>query len=1123
MSDQPTRSEPPPPGRPSASGPWDIAPTLSGAGSGLVSGPAVPASATVPHGDTRYILRDEIARGGMGVVHAARDTVLERDVAIKLLQETHAGNPYIARRFVEEARITGQLQHPGIPAVHDLGTLPDGRPFLAMKLIKGRTLADLLSDRPSPTAELPRFLGIFEQICHTVAYAHSHGVIHRDLKPANVMVGAFGEVQVMDWGLAKFLGAAAPLADPQDDDPARPETHIEIGRTDLPDSKTRAGTVVGTLPYMPPEQALGMIERVDRRSDVFGLGAVLCEILTGQPPYSGNRALLRAHAELGLVDDALARVAATGVEAELVNLVQRCLAKDPADRLADAGAVAAAVTAHRVRVEERVRRAEVERVRAETAVAEQRKRARMRLALAGVVILLLAGGGAVAVWAEQKSAERKLDQERAEGERKAEQARFDTVRKAAEEKRVADAKTAAERLASQEQRANAAEALATLKGEQTRQGIKALLTSAADHRAKYRFAKAAEAVRQARALLAHGTDPALADAVAQADRDRQFAEELDAIRMRKFLWHQEKRTAFTTAPEEYHLAFLARGFDLANADPTLLAAQVNRSAIRREIIDALDTWSLDERDTRLRDRLLAVARIADPGTWSDAVRDPALRNPKNLNRKARLGELAAQVDPRNATPGALATFAELLTQAEVPAIRFLTTAQAAHPTDFRLAFTLAFTLGQTRLRQNIATATGYFLTARSIRPENATVALFVGVQLFDNRDRDAAAMAYRDAVRLDPSFAMAWSHLGIVLQHLGHLHEGLAAIRESLRLDPDRVWGYVFLGNLLEATGDLDGAEDAYRAAIRLNPDHSTAQRDYGMLFKKRANFALAVAHLEKAVRLDSKQAGWHYDLAEAWRGRREWGRAIAEYDRAIALNPDVARYHSGRGIALRAAGRYADAIAAFEKARRLATPRSDYAVWVAQQAADAGQLADANRRLPAVLAGRPPGTPAETLALARVCAYARRYADAVRFFGMAFDGDASLVGELGNDRPLSRYNAACAAALAAAGDGVDPAPGDPRYRRLALNWLSAELAAVRARPAVKEGRHDEDLYFHLTAWLHDPDFATVRHTFYLAALPPGEAKAWLALWAEIRALRDRVAPTPTAPTPRPVMRVRTM
>jgi serine/threonine protein kinase len=152
-----------------------------------------------------FDLLESVGRGGMGVVYRAWDARLERDVAVKFLQGGVVTDPSVAQRFRHEARVTAQLQHPGIPPVHEVGELPDGRPFLAMKLVAGRTLAELLRDRPDPTHDRGRLVAAFEAVCQAVGYAHSRGVIHRDLKPANIMVGAFGEVQVMDWGLAKNL------------------------------------------------------------------------------------------------------------------------------------------------------------------------------------------------------------------------------------------------------------------------------------------------------------------------------------------------------------------------------------------------------------------------------------------------------------------------------------------------------------------------------------------------------------------------------------------------------------------------------------------------------------------------------------------------------------------------------------------------------------------------------------------------------------------------------------------------------------------------------------------------------------------------------------------------------
>src|SRR6185369_9468572 len=152
-----------------------------------------------------YLIAGEIAHGGMGTILKARDVDLGRDVALKVLHAEHKDKPDVLRRFIEEAQIASQLQHPGVVAVHGMGLLPDGLPYFAMKLVKGRTLAAVLEERRDPREDRQRLLGAFEQVCQAVAYAHARQVVHRDLKPSNIMIGAFGEVLVMDWGLAKVL------------------------------------------------------------------------------------------------------------------------------------------------------------------------------------------------------------------------------------------------------------------------------------------------------------------------------------------------------------------------------------------------------------------------------------------------------------------------------------------------------------------------------------------------------------------------------------------------------------------------------------------------------------------------------------------------------------------------------------------------------------------------------------------------------------------------------------------------------------------------------------------------------------------------------------------------------
>src|SRR4051794_7809697 len=364
----------------------------------------MPASA----GDAgRYQLHGEIARGGMGVVLKGRDVDLGRDVAVKVLLEKHRDNPELVRRFVEEAQIAGQLQHPAIVPVYELGRLPDDRLYIAMKLIRGRTLAALLEGRTDASEERPRYLAVFEQLCQAMAYAHNCGVIHRDLKPSNVMVGGFGEVQVMDWGLAKVIDRGG-VADEERSLRSRAEIEpVRTLRTGSSADESRAGSVLGTPCYMAPEQARGLLDTLDERADVFGLGAILCEVLTALPPYtgpSGNEVYGKAaRADLA---EALARLDGCGAEAELVALAKSCLAAAPRDRPRDAGVVVAVLTVHLAGVQERLRAAELARARAESRAAGERKRRLLVAGLAASLLALAALGGGGGLWLARQRAAR---------------------------------------------------------------------------------------------------------------------------------------------------------------------------------------------------------------------------------------------------------------------------------------------------------------------------------------------------------------------------------------------------------------------------------------------------------------------------------------------------------------------------------------------------------------------------------------------------------------------------------------------------------------------------------------------------------------------------------------------
>jgi eukaryotic-like serine/threonine-protein kinase len=296
-----------------------------------------------------YVVTREVARGGMAVVYAAHDPTFDREVAVKVMRPGHD-----AARFVVESKVTAQLPHPGIPPVYALGTLSDGRPYLAMKLIRGHTLAEEIEHRQTSYAPLSEYLGIFERICQAVGFAHAQGIIHRDLKPTNVMVGAFGEVQVMDWGLAKVLNREQATGQ-RSQAPA-----------DVP-SETLAGDVKGTPAYMAPEQARGDWDTVDARADVFALGGILAAMLTGSPPFIGTSVLdtVQLAAEERL-EGCFGRLLRCGQDTELIGLARRCLAPKPADRFKSAKEVADAVAVYRARLNARRERENEERTIRET-------------------------------------------------------------------------------------------------------------------------------------------------------------------------------------------------------------------------------------------------------------------------------------------------------------------------------------------------------------------------------------------------------------------------------------------------------------------------------------------------------------------------------------------------------------------------------------------------------------------------------------------------------------------------------------------------------------------------------------------------------------------------------------
>jgi serine/threonine-protein kinase len=851
-------------------------------------GPIVRPQADGADLSIRYRIDGEIARGGMGAILKGRDPDLGRDVALKVLREDLREDADMVRRFVEEAQIGGQLQHPGVVPIYELGTFADRRPFFSMKLVKGRTLAQLLEARAQPGDDLPRFLAIYEAVCQTVAYAHARGVIHRDLKPSNVMVGAFGEVQVMDWGLAKVLPRGGIADDARAVKPAHQETVIATARSGSGEpGLSHAGSVLGTPSYMAPEQARGETDRVDERADVFALGSILCEVLTGEPAFTGRSALeIIRKASRGDLAGALSRLDSCGADVELVGLARDCLASEAEDRPRQAGAVAEQVTAHLAGVQERVRAAERERAVAEARAVEERRRRKVQLALAASVLALTTLGGLSTTYYLQQRSARAAALERVSRE-------------------AVTLRAVAEQEPEKVERWEAVEA----------------------------------AWRQAEAALGPGSDPRapgivaahLRDAQERADaarRDRALLEAAADVRAIKY------DLGLAGADAAYARAFGEADLDLDARPPAEAGAKLKArpAAVAVAAAAALDDWALVRREDRPKDdrwrRPLEAARAADPDPFRNRVR-VALLEPDEAAREAALRKLAA--DPAAAAlppPSAVLLAASLKDHAA--AVALLRAATGRHPDDAWVNHALATRLGDLRPAPRDEQVR-YFSMARAARPETShrlahlladmgrsNEALVVFADLSARRPGDArhlgcygeclkahgrpeaadvlgkAVAAAREAIRLKPDDALAHNILGNALAGQGEPDAAIAAYRQAIRLKPDFAPAHYNLGIDLAGRGEAEAAIAAYREAIRLQPDFAEAHCDLGLVLGPRGNYEEALKELRRGHELGSKRPGWHFPSA-MWVQQAERQAALAGRLAAILKGEDHPRDNAER------------------------------------------------------------------------------------------------------------------------------------------------------------------------------------------------------------------------------------
>jgi superkiller protein 3 len=864
----------------------------------------------------RYRVAGKIAEGGMGVVVRAYDPELNRPLAVKIVKKAFAGRVEMERRFLEEAQVTGQLQHPGVPPIHDIGRLEDGRPFFAMKLIKGRTLAELLAQRNSPSEDLPRWLAVFEQVCQAVAYAHSKRVIHRDLKPANVMVGAFGEVQVMDWGLAKVLTGPLEAA------PAMVEVSgIETTRTSKPEEWTRPDTLLGTLPYMAPEQARAEIDRVDERADVFSLGAILCVILTGQPPYRGPD--FRRQAKQADLADAFTRLESCGAEVELVRLARACLAAEPSERPRNAGAVTEAVRRYQQSVAERLRQAELERAQAQVQAREERKRRRLAVVLtAAVLALLVAGAAGGLYWREQQTAAR--------------------ARRLQADEKAREALESAGRLLTDGWETQDLVRLTQAMAEAGRAVDITLSGSASpDVRQEAEDFRRDVAARLNRAMKNRGLLDALLDVSGPRETNTYKPDASGRLVLDE-----------PSADQQYAAAFRKwwdLDLDKAPESEVMRRLQQEPELVVDDLIAALDAWMLERRRknhpagewrrlVRLAERLdrngqrrqlraLLVGglppRAEDVaglvGAWPAW---PAVWQLRGGNPWGRLHALSAGVDPAKASVLTVVLLAETSSGLgdAAGAERMLRAALVARPS--QVVFLNA--LGGLLERQGrLAGAIECYRTIRAVHPG-------LGITL-SRAFRNAGLAAEGEAVLRDlsakqPRNPEIWFYLGCTLHEQKKWSQTEAACRNAIALQPDHIEAHFKLGDALAAQQKLTEAKAVYRKAIEINPKLPHGPSALAQVLIQQSRFAEAQTTIQRWLDLfppgqaprtvmPQQLAVVYLGLGTAMYRQNKLAAAEAAYGKAIELKPDFPEAYHNLGAVLGNQKKLVAAEAAFRKA----------------------------------------------------------------------------------------------------------------------------------------------------------------------------------------------------------------
>jgi serine/threonine-protein kinase len=1009
--------------------------TDAGAGAGATAGS--PPNTSLPS-IPGYEVEAVLGRGGMGVVYRARHLRLNRPVALKMLLAGDYAGPHERARFQREAEAVAGLRHENIVQVYDVGD-HDGRPYFTMELVQGGSLADKLAGAPQPAREAASLVAT---LAEAVRVAHQGGIVHRDLKPANVLLTADGTPKISDFGLARRLQTGERL--------------------------TQSGAMLGTPGYMAPEQARGRTQAQGPPVDIYALGAILYELLTGRPPFRGETAadtVLQVIAQDPVPPSRLnARV-----PRDLETICLKCLHKEPSRRYASAAALAGDLRCF-LQGEAIAARPEG---RLERFVRGVRRRPALAVGLTAAVLLATAllGGG---LW---------LRGERAANER---------------------AKEEVQRL------------------DQARREQQLVLERLDQARRERQLAERLDAIHLNRAAVAHGRFDVRSNAQ-RANRDYEAA-----FREAGFGGVGDSPAAVATRIESSTIRddLVAALDDWAVCARRAGPAGVPDGLDGMRVADANEVrqrWLLevlrraDPNPTTIRQRL------RDPAVWKDhaalyELAETALAEKPSAQLLVAVGErlLYAGVDPvpflqrvQGEYPADfwanLALGIVLLEKNPGESIRYLQAALAIRPRTALVHDDLGLALlGVGRTDDAIK----HFEQALRIDPEFVNAHNSLGFALATRGRLDEAIAHYRQALRNDPMLAAAHSNLGGALIAQGRYDEALEHLQEAVRIDPRFPQAHGHLYTVLKARGGPQAVIAHYRQMLRTDPDLAPAHAYLGSALAEAEQADEAIDHLRHALRIDPKLTVAHHQLGLALSSRGQYDEAVDHLQQVVTLNPRLPQAHVALGQALLGLGRFSEARDATRRAFGLLPPDSPERPNVVREFRRCEDLLVLEARLPAVLRGEDrPGDASERVRFAEVCRVKKRYADAAKLFEKAFADKPPLT----DVQADYHYNAARAAALAGCGQGEG---GDKltteeqsRWRRQARAWLQAALAVWARKLDGGTAADRAQVRTRLTHWRADPDLAGLRDPSALDGMTALEREKCIALWNEVTILLHRTQP----------------